>query len=159
MLDYHTPIKQTKLRGNTKPHVNKVLRKDIMKRSRLKNKANKTGSKEDLKRYKIQRNVTKLNKSLKNEKENFRKEKNVKDFWNYCKPYFTSKAICNDEPIILVENNKILRKNTEICKTFNDYFVNITEELDIYSWGEDVSFYSKLTSRMNVFNNHPSPKL
>ena len=37
-----------------------------MKRSRLKNKANKTGSKKDLKLYKIQRNVvTKLNKYLK----------------------------------------------------------------------------------------------
>ena len=50
----------------------------------------------------------------------------------------------------------MLRKNTEICKTFNDYFVNITGEFDIYNWGEDVSFYSTLTGRMSVFNNHPS---
>ena len=49
---------------------------------------------------------------------------------NYCKPYFTNKGICNDEPIILVEKN--LRKNAKICKTFDDYFVNITDELDIY---------------------------
>ena len=59
-------MKQTKLRGNTKPHVNKILRKEIMKRSWLKNKASKTGLKEDLRLYKIQHNVvTELNKSLK----------------------------------------------------------------------------------------------
>ena len=59
-LNNHAPIK---FRGNTKQHVNKVLRKEIMKRSNLKNIANKSGKIEDKKRYKIQRNVvTKLNK-------------------------------------------------------------------------------------------------
>ena len=75
-----------------------------MKRSQLKNKTNKTGLKEDLKLYKIQRNVvTKLNWSLKKviSKKNFRKEK----------PYFTNRGICNDEPIILVGNDKVLRIN------------------------------------------------
>ena len=51
--------------GNTKPHSNKILKKEIMKRSNLKNIANKSGKIEDKKRYKIQRNVaTKLNKKL-----------------------------------------------------------------------------------------------
>ena len=64
-LDHHVPIKITKLRGNTKSHINKILRKEIMKRSQLKNKANKTVSVEDLRLHKIQRNVvTKLNKKL-----------------------------------------------------------------------------------------------
>lgn len=77
-LDHHVPIKITKLRGNTKSHINKILRKEIMKRSRLKNKANKTVSVEDLRLHKIQRNVvTKLNKKLKRAyfKKNFREEK------------------------------------------------------------------------------------
>ena len=53
------------VRGNTKPHVNKNLRKEIMKRSNLKNIASKSGKSEDKKRYNIQRNVvTKLNKKL-----------------------------------------------------------------------------------------------
>ena len=64
-MNNHTPIKTSKVRGNTKPHVNKNLRKEIMKRSNLKNIANKSGKTEDKKRYKIQRNaVTKLNKKL-----------------------------------------------------------------------------------------------
>ena len=36
ILNHHAPIKQSKLRGNTKPHINETLRKEIMKTSRLK---------------------------------------------------------------------------------------------------------------------------
>ena len=74
-------MKQIKLCGNTKPHVNKILRREIMKRSRLKTKANKNGSKEDLKLHKIQHNiVTELNKSLKKGYFKEKGGKNVKDF-------------------------------------------------------------------------------
>ena len=41
-LNKHTPNKTKLFRGNQKLHVNKVLRSVIMKRSRLKNNANKT---------------------------------------------------------------------------------------------------------------------
>ena len=47
---------------------------------------------------------------------------------------YVSYGICNDEPIILVENVNILQKGTEICKTFKDYFVNIADELNMYNW-------------------------
>ena len=35
----------------------------------------------------------------------------------------------------------------------------LTDELDIYNCGKDVSYYSKLTSRMSLSNNHPSIQL
>ena len=35
ILDHYAPNKQSKLRGNTKPHINKTLRKEIMKKSKL----------------------------------------------------------------------------------------------------------------------------
>ena len=64
-LNDHEPIKTSKIRGNTK-HVNKIIRKETMKRSNLKNIANKSSKVEDKKLYKIQRNVvTKLHKILK----------------------------------------------------------------------------------------------
>ena len=53
ILDYHATIRQSKLRGNTKPRINKNLRKEIMKRSRLTNKANKSGKEEDKRLYNI----------------------------------------------------------------------------------------------------------
>ena len=39
-LNKHAPKKTKLFHGNQKPHVNKVLHSAIMKRSRLKNKAN-----------------------------------------------------------------------------------------------------------------------
>ena len=85
-----------------------------------------TSGKEDDKRlYKIQRNkVTKLNNKLKKTyfKQKIPKGNNVKDFWNYCKPYFTNKGICNDDRIILVEKKEILNKDFDISETFNKIF-------------------------------------
>ena len=47
-LDKHAPKKIETFRGNQKPHINKILRKAIMKRSQLKNKANKTRNTTDI---------------------------------------------------------------------------------------------------------------
>ena len=52
-LNDHAPIKTSKVRGNTKPH---ILKKEIMKRSNLKNIANKSCKierKKIIKNYKI----------------------------------------------------------------------------------------------------------
>ena len=65
-LDKHAPQKKKLLRGNHKPHVNKTLRKAIMKRSKLKNKANRTQSPVDISNYTKQRNyVVNLNRNTK----------------------------------------------------------------------------------------------
>ena len=62
LLHKFAPKKCKILRGNNKPHCGKKLRKEIMKRSRLKNIANKTRNPKDRSNYKIQRNlVVKLN--------------------------------------------------------------------------------------------------
>ena len=160
-LNNHAPIKTSKVRGNAKPHVNKNLRKEIMKRSNLKNIANKSGKTEDKKSYKIQRNVvTKLNKKLKKAyfKAKIPKGKDVKHFWNFCKPYFTNKGVCNDEKIILVEKEEVLRKDSKISDTFNNYFVNITDELGIYNWGNIPQNCLDIAEKIKYFNNHPSIK-
>ena len=67
----------------TQNHISKTLRKEIMKRSRLKNKANKSGKEKDKRLYKIQRNkVSKLNNKLKKTyfREKLPKGNNLKDF-------------------------------------------------------------------------------
>ena len=130
-----------------------------MKRSRLKNKANKSGKKEDKKLYNIQRNkVSKLNNKLKKTyfKEKFPKGNNVKDFRNYSKPYFTRKGICNDDRIILVENDIMLNKDSDISETFYNCFVNITKDLGIFDWADDSSENSNIFQQMSSFSNHPS---
>ena len=51
-LDKHSPKKTKDLRGNQKPHFNKSLRKQIMIRSYLKNKANKSENSSDIVKFK-----------------------------------------------------------------------------------------------------------
>ena len=50
-LNKHTPKKINTFRGNQKPHLNKTLRKTFMKRSQVKNKANKTRTATDILSY------------------------------------------------------------------------------------------------------------
>ena len=147
----HPPIKSSKVRGNTKPHINNNLRKEIMKRSKLKNKANKSDKIEDKK---------KLNKKLKKAyfKEKLPKRKDVKDFWNFCKPYFTNNGVCNDKKVILVEKEEVLRKDSKISDRFNNYSVIITDELGIYNWGDIPKHCLDSTKKIKYFNNHPSIK-
>ena len=67
-INKEAPIKKRMVRGNNKPHVTSMIRKEIMTRSRLKNKANKSGRVEDRKAYKKQRNlVLELNRKAKKE--------------------------------------------------------------------------------------------
>ena len=61
-LNKHVPKKIKTFQGNQKPHINRTLRKAIMKRSQLKNKANQTQNVTDVSNYKKQRSyVLKLN--------------------------------------------------------------------------------------------------
>ena len=63
VLDRRATRKPKILRGNQKPHVNKNLRKTIMKCLWLKSKANRTKQPKDISDYKNQQNlVVKLNK-------------------------------------------------------------------------------------------------
>ena len=55
-LNKHAPKKIKTFRDNQKPHINETLRKAIMKRWQLKNKANKTRNVTDGSHYKKQRN-------------------------------------------------------------------------------------------------------
>ena len=65
-LNKHAPKKTKLFRGNQKPHFNKVLRSAIMKRSRLRHKANKIRKAVDIFNYKKQRNlVVKINNECK----------------------------------------------------------------------------------------------
>ena len=65
-LNKHAPLKTVVVRGNNKPHMNKNLRRAIMKRTRLKNIANETKDQNDFDRYKKQTNrVVQINKRQK----------------------------------------------------------------------------------------------
>ena len=107
--------KKKVLRGNEKPHMNKKLRRAIMKKSKLKNKANKTKHPLDIMYCKKQRNyVTKLHKTAKLEYfNNLKLGNDSKPFWKKCKPYFTNKHSKADTDIMLHENGEFKDKDVD----------------------------------------------
>ena len=126
-------LKKSIFRGNQKPHINKILRNAVMKRSQLKNKANKTKSIDNLIKYKKQRNlVVKLNKNCKKEFfDNLETKNNSKSFWDKCKPYFSNKHSKGDSDILLIEKDELLLKNKKVTDVFNSYSQSFTDSLDL----------------------------
>ena len=125
-----------------------------MKRSKFKNKANKTKNPLDLINYKKQRNyVTKLNKTAKlGYFNNLKLGKDKKSFWEKCKPYFTNKYSKADTDIILNENGELLLKDEDVADTFNEYFGSIVEPQDSNKWESETSNLGLNDSNQDLLN-------
>lgn len=157
-LDKHAPFKKKVVRGNHKPHINRALRKAIMKRSRLKNIYNKSRSLSDLENYRRQRNyVVSLNKT---EKKKFfasvsnSSSKNPKKFWDSCKPYFTNK--CKSKEVFsLIEGDIVEQDELKLARIFNTYFNTITKTLNIVPWKPEFLCVS-INDILVKFSDHPS---
>ena len=106
----------------------KKLRKEVMTRSRSRNKYNKNRTCENWSNYKKQCNIcTNILKKIKTDYCNSIDIKNIIDtkrFWTAVKPFFTDKSkTCNN--IALNENDKTIKDGKEIANKFNKYFANI----------------------------------
>ena len=86
VLNTQAPKKVEIVRGNHKPHYIKNLRKTIMKRSRLKNKANRSKDPVDIANYKKQCNlVVSLNRQTKSKYFNeVSNTESSRPFWESC---------------------------------------------------------------------------
>ena len=107
-----------------------------MKRSQLKNKANKTNDPKDILMYKKQRNyVVKLNNQSKKEHcDSLNLFLDPKPFWKSCKSCFSNKHSFGESKIVLNESGEILTENIKIAKTFNSYFKSVTDSLELFDW-------------------------
>ena len=104
-LDIHAPPKQRYAKGNHRPFMNKALSKEIMTRTRRRNKFLKNRSEENKKRYSKQRNycVSLLRKS-KSDYFGNRNEKNINDnktFWKTIKPFLLNKVRSTNKMILI----------------------------------------------------------
>ena len=160
VLKTRAPKKVKVLSGNHKPHYYKNLRKAIMKRSRLKNKAKTTKASVDIVNYKKQRNlIVSLNRQAKHEYFNeVSNSESSRPFWETCKPYFSNKHARGDYKIMLIENDKMLLKNEEVGKVFNQYFGHITDSLDLHEFpdGKVCEGLDDIDNIVYKFRNHPS---
>ena len=127
-------IKKKYARGNQMSFMTKELSKEIMLRSRLRNKFLIDKTDENRFLYTQQRNkcVALLKKTKKTYYENL-DEKNVTDnkkFWKTVKPYLSDKSVKCDK-INLNENGELLKSESETAEVFNNLFSNIVKNLKI----------------------------
>ena len=114
--------------------MNETLRKEIMKRSNLRNKYLKNRSEEDRQRFRKQRNlcVSLLRKTKRSYYSNINK-KNIIDnrnVWKTVKSMLSNKFVTS-EKIALVDNDKIITNDKKIAKVLNDFLSNIIKTLNI----------------------------
>ena len=134
IFNNHAPIKKKVIRANQKPYVTKDMRKAIMIRSQLENKFYEYRTEEYRRGLKKQKNY--CNRLYKRERKNYYSQLNLsnindnKKFWNTMKPLFSDKGGVKDN-IILVEDNKIISKDSEVAQAFQHFFANAVNSLDI----------------------------
>ena len=123
-----------------------------MKRSKLRNTFNKERSSENWQNYKRQRNI--CSNILKSTKKTFFETLNINEitdnrkFWKTVKPFFTDKSKTSKN-IVLTEKNKTLNSNKKISNTFNEYFTNIIQGLNL----------RESTGNINVENEESCKKI
>ena len=122
------------VRSNQVPFVTKDLSKEIMKRSRLRNRFLKDKSLENKMLYTQQRNyyVSLLRKTKIRYFANLN-EKNILHsqlFWKIMKPLFSDKSISGDK-INFTENGEYVRTEMKTAEVFNNFFSNLVKNLKI----------------------------
>ena len=124
-LDQNAPLKERYFRANQSLFMKKKLSKEIMKRSRLRNKFLNTKSDIDRRAYNKQ---SKYDVSLlRNEEKNFYSNLDTKvvivnrTFWKTVK-LFLSEKVTKHSKINLVENDKIISRDYQTAKAFREYF-------------------------------------
>ena len=128
VIDKHAPIKTAKLRGNDAPFITPQFRREIRYRSKLRNKARKIKSQENILAYHKQRN-----KCTKMKRENiaayFKKasEEGETKLYKSIKPFVTNKGTHGNEEYILEENGDLIRDPIKVSTIFNEYYTNIVE--------------------------------
>ena len=116
------------MRDNQTPFYTKILSKDIMSKSSLRNNFFNTKSDIDRRTYNKQLNyvvslLRKENKDFYGNLDNSKVTDN-RAFWKIVQPKISDKVKIRSE-ITLVEDDKILPQDADIAKTFNEYFINI----------------------------------
>ena len=138
------------VRANQASFINSKIHKEVMRRTRLRNKLMDSKTDADRIAYNKQRNY--CVSLIRKEKKAYYSNLNIRDitdnktFWRKVKPLFSEKVNLqtkilkngmekgNDlsDPEIFSEVEKVISEDMEIAETFNDFFVNIVPSLKIY---------------------------
>ena len=134
VLNEHAPITKKYIRANDGPYTTKALREEHMLQTKLLKKYSRDRAEENFTAYKKQRKTC-VNLLREGKYDYYRNINlaNLSDnpkFWKTVKPLFSDKVQLNSS-ITLIEDGKMITKDSAIAEVFNNFFVNITENLGI----------------------------
>ena len=127
-----------------------------MHRSKLKTIFHKTRTKEDWSNFKKQRNF--CAKILRNTKKDYFQKLNIKDLtddkesWKTIKPFFSHKGL-NSNKLMLRKKDVVFADEKTLATMMNNYFVNVTPDLDLKQDSEN--FYDAPASVYNMNKKFP----
>ena len=163
IFNEHAPLKKRYVRANQAPFMNKKLSKEIMTRSRLRNKFLKTKTDANRKAYNKQRNyrVSLFRREKKSFFNNLDTKKIVdnKRFWQTVKSFFSDKNRVKNKITLIEEKTKIVSNNNLIAETFNNFFANIVPSLGLQCKDELLAsvehIQDPLEKIIEKFKQHP----
>ena len=146
-IQRHAPIKKQYVRAKEASFINKKINKEIMKRSRLRNKF--LNPKSDINRKANNKHRNLCVSLIRSEKKNFFSNINASDitanktFWNRVKPFFIDKIktkskithieknIVSQEGQEKIVSEKIITEDQAVAEIFNTFFSNTVPNLKI----------------------------
>ena len=151
------------VRANHLSYMNKTLSKEIMTRTRLRNRIFKNRPEDSKRKYTKQRNYcVSLLRKVKDEYYSNLNEKDVTDnkmFWKIVKPFFSDK-VTSFEKITLIEEDEIIGNDSDTARVLNTFFSNIVSNLKIpeYTKCDPVSEFisDSVLKSIAKYRNHPS---
>ena len=118
-VNQHAPCKQKHMRRNHLPFMNKTLSKEIMTRTRLRNRFLKNRPEDSKRKFTKQWNYcVSLLRKVKDEYYSNLNEKDVTDnkmFWKIVKPFFSDK-VTSSEKITLIEKDEIIGNDSDTAR-------------------------------------------
>ena len=180
LLQRHAPLKTKVVRANHAPYMIRILRKAIMKRSKLHRKYLKNRTNEKRIIYKKQKNFcSKLYKKEQKKYDSNIELKNFTDnkkFWRTVKPLISDKGVQSSRITLVdkkekdkTEKNKNGDSNNEIISddltnTLNEYFQNAIAKLGITEYSDNfcknkATFRDPVNIAFDKFKDHRSVKI
>ena len=159
ILNTYAPPKKKVVRGNNAPFMNKILSKEFMHRSKLKNQYYKNPTKENRTAYKKHRNF--CVSLLRKEKKKYYNNLDIKifsdnkKFWQNIKPLFSDKNNLKRN-ITLVENGTVISDKKEVAEKLNIYFVEAVENLEIEEFIPNLNDVISDNCEVTLENNNVS---
>ena len=159
VVDQHAPLKKKFIKHTNAPFMNSALRKCMYQKRVAHNKARRDPqNSKKWEDFRVKRNkfVSLKRESMKTYfKERCADGPQSKKLWTTLRPYFSNKNSAN-ECLALRENEEIITSPNSIADVFGNYFSSITDSIGM---NENFVGNTDLTSRISVFEEHPSVSL